>query len=230
MSRDPGERRRVLLFGKVPRPGRTKTRLAPALGEEGAARLYRAFLDDTVRLAGRSVAEEVELWLAGRPAGSDGTAVTDRHAGLRVRRQVGDGLGERLRGAFAAAFDEGVDLAAVLGTDHPTLPPARIDEAFASLAAAEAVLGPTRDGGYYLLALRREAWPRAAALFREIPWSTREVAAVTRRRAREAGVEIRSLATWYDVDEPAELERLREDVDPATATARALTRLDAASD
>lgn len=224
MNGDPAASRRVLLFGKVPRPGHAKTRLAPALGEEGAARLYRAFLDDTVRLARASGADGVELWLAGPPQEAEGLG--RRHPGLRLRRQVGEGLGERLRRAFETAFREGAGRAAVLGTDHPTLPPERLDDAFAALDGAAGALGPTPDGGYYLLALRREAWPRAAELFRDVPWSTPEVASVTRSRAREAGIELHTLPGWYDVDEPAELGRLRRDAAPGTATARALERLD----
>lgn len=224
MSREPGAPRRVLLFGKVPRPGRVKTRLAPALGVGTAARLYRAFLDDTVRLARASGAEQVELWLAGPREGAE--EVAGRHPDVRLRRQSGDGLGARLRHAFEAAFREGVGRAAVLGTDHPTLPPERIDEAFRTVESADAALGPTRDGGYYLLALARGAWPRAAGLFREVPWSTGEVAEVTRRRAREEGLTLSSLPGWYDVDEPEELDRLRRDATPGTATARFLERLD----
>ncbi len=216
--------RRVLLFGKVPRPGDVKTRLAPALGTEGAARLYRAFLEDTVRLARASGAGEVELWLAGPVGAAEGLA--DRHPGLSVRAQAGRGLGERLRRAFASIFRRGAGSAAVLGTDHPTLPPERIDAAFAALGEADAALGPTPDGGYYLLALRREAWPAAAGLFRDVPWSTPEVAPVTRSRARAAGLDLAVLPAWYDVDEPDELARLRRDADPDSATGRALARLD----
>lgn len=217
--------RRVLLFGKIPRPGHAKTRLAPALGPEGAARLYRAFLDDTVELARASGVEQVELWLADRPEEADGIAA--RHPQLRLRRQAGDELGSRLRHAFETAFREGVERAAAVGTDHPTLPPDRIRTAFRAVRDADAALGPSPDGGYHLLAVRRAAWPGAEALFREIPWSTGEVAAMTRRRAREAGLALRELEPWYDVDEPAELERLRRDAAPDTATARALERLDA---
>ena len=225
MSRTPAAARRVLLFGKVPRPGETKTRLAPALGARGAARLYRAFLDDTVRLARASGAAEVELWLAGPEEEAGGLA--RRHPDLRLRRQRGDGLGDRLRHAFDTAFREGVGAAAALGTDHPTLPPGRLEDAFRALEGADAALGPTPDGGYYLLALRREAWPRAEELFLEVPWSTPEVAAATRSRARRAEIELRTLDGWYDVDEPGELDRLRRDAEPGTATARILERLDA---
>ena len=225
MSRDPAAPRRVLLFGKVPRPGETKTRLAPALGDEGAARLYRAFLEDTIRLARASGADEVELWLAGTEEGIRADAA--RHPGLTVRRQSGEGLGERLRRAFEKAFREGAARAAALGTDHPTLPPGRVDAAFAALDDVDGVLGPTPDGGYYLVALRRSAWPRAEALFRSIPWSGPDVAATTRERAREAGLEMDEIEAWYDVDEPAELERLRRDAAPGSATARALERLGA---
>lgn len=215
---------RLLVFARPPVRGATKTRLAPALGEEGAARLYRAFLDDTVRLARASGADEVELWLAGAEEEADAGA---RHPAVPVRRQSGEGLGARLRRAFEAAFREGAARAAALGTDHPTLPPERIDEAFAGLDDADVVLGPTPDGGYYLLALQRSAWPAAAALFREIPWSTSRVAETTRERARQAGLVLDEIGVWYDVDEPHDLERLRRDTAPDSATSRALDRLEA---
>lgn len=223
MSRTPASPRRVLLFGKVPRPGQAKTRLAPALGDEGAARLYRAFLADTVALA-RGTGAEVELWLAG-PAAEIGEGTGDPD-GITVRRQPDGDLGRRLRHAFEDAFGDGVERAVALGTDHPTLPSDRVEEAFRAARDVDVGLGPTADGGYYLLALRRSAWPRAEVLFRDVPWSTDAVAAVTRRRAREAGLSLRSLEAWYDVDEPDELERLREDVAEGSATARALDRLD----
>lgn len=223
MSPEPAPPRRVLLFGKVPRPGRAKTRLAPALGAEGAARLYRAFLADTVALA-RGSGADVELWLSG-PAEEVG-AGADNLPDVRLRRQPDGDLGDRLVHAFGDAFEAGTGRAVALGTDHPTLPPERIDEAFGSVGEADVGLGPATDGGYYLLALRRAAWPRARELFRAVPWSSSRVAEVTRRRAREAGLSLRSLPTWYDVDEPDQLERLRRDVEEGTATARALARID----
>lgn len=211
-----------MIFGKVPEPGRTKTRLEPAVGREGAARLYEGFLDDTVRL-GRQAAALPELWLAG--ADDAGSRLRRRYPGVRLRRQPEGGLGDRLRSAFEAAFEEGASRAVAVGSDHPTLPGEHLEEAFEVLERADACVGPTPDGGYWGVGLRRQAWPRATALFEDVPWSTGDVLRATLRRAEERGLRLRRVSRWYDVDEPADLERLRRDVGPDTATAAALADL-----
>lgn len=216
---------RLMVFGKVPRAGHTKTRLAPALGEEGAARLYRAFLDDVLEL-GRSVPAELELWIAPRPGRDDDLG--GRRPEVRIRRQAEGGLGARLRAAFRAAFEEGAERALAVGSDHPTLPPGHLREALEALGGCDACVGPTPDGGYWAVGIRRDAWPRAAGLFEDVPWSTPRVLAATMARARRAGVEVARVSAWYDVDEPRDLERLRRDVRPGSATAGALERLGAA--
>lgn len=211
-----------MVFGKRPVPGRAKTRLAPALGAEGAAELYQAFLDDVVRAA-RSVPEaEVELWIPDPRPGE----LADRYAGVRLRRQSGSDLGLRLVDALDTAFREGVDRAVVVGSDHPTLPPRLLAAAFEELEGADAVFGPTTDGGYWATGLRSGAWPAGRGLFERIPWSTREVMAATRRRGEALGLRLAELPDWYDVDRPAELDRLREDLAAGSATARTLRRLD----
>lgn len=211
-----------MIFGKVPEPGRTKTRLAPVLGEEGAATLYEAFLKDVVDRC-REVEAERELWVPRRPGAA--ARLGRRFPGLTVRWQAGDDLGERLRAAFGRAFGEGARRALVVGSDHPTLPGNLLARAFDALDEARAVVGATRDGGYYALALRADAWPEGETLFRAVPWSTSRVLEATLQRAREAGVQVARLPTWYDVDEPGELERLLGDVRPGSATARALSEL-----
>ena len=97
----------------------------------------------------------------------------------------------------------------VIGADAPTLPPERVEVAFARLAAgAPAVVAPAVDGGYVLLGLREPSW----ALFREVPWGTDAVWETTRRRAGAAGLAIEVLDPWFDVDDAAALERLRRDL------------------
>lgn len=221
----PPSSRHLLLFGKVPEAGSTKTRLAPALGDDGAARLYRAFLEDTVRRTGAVEVEHRSLWLAGSVEGRE--RVGDRRPGLDVRRQRGAGLGARMAHALETAFGEGAGRALIVGTDHPTLPPERLDRAFRLLDSTDLVLGPSDDGGYYAVGLRREAWPAAAGLFRDVPWSTGRVLDVTRERAEGAGLTRRELPAWYDVDRPSELERLRRDADPDSRSLRVLRSLDA---
>lgn len=225
--------RRILLFAKPPVPGRVKTRLAPLLGPEGAAELYAAFLEDVVA-AVRPVQAGAELWLEPATgehpdrratARAEGAALAER-LGLRLRWQAeGEELGGRLRGAFDRAFADGVAEAVALGSDHPTLPPARLAEAFRALATARVTVGPSRDGGYYLIGLSRSAWPGAADLFREVPWSTPRVLAVTRGRIESLRLRARELPAWYDVDEPGDLAVLRRHVSPDSRTAAALARL-----
>lgn len=213
---------RVMVFGKLPRPGRVKTRLAPVLGEAGAARLYDAFLEDVLELC-RAAGTHPELWV---PRRSDaGEVLPDRHPDVALRWQPQGDLGDRLRAAFEAAFREDDGRALVVGSDHPTLPPGHVEEALRALEEADACLGPTADGGYWAVGLRRRAWPRAARLFDDVPWSTPDVLETTLARAAEAGVEVRLASAWYDVDEPEDLERLRRDVPPDSATADELARL-----
>lgn len=211
-----------MVFGKLPRAGRVKTRLAPALGDEGAAELYDAFLEDVLARC-RAAGADPELWVPRRPGARE--ELSRRHPGVDLRWQPEGGLGARLRAAFEAAFRDGVGRALVVGSDHPTLPPGHLEEALAALGTADAVLGPTADGGYWAVGVRRRAWPRAARLFEDVPWSTPEVTETTLARADEAGVDVRTVSAWYDVDEPADLERLRRDVSEGSATAGRLERL-----
>lgn len=220
-----GSPRHLHLFGKVPEAGSAKTRLAPALGDRGAARLYRAFLDDTLRRTAGTEVEQRTLWLAGDDAGLE--RVRERHPGLPVRPQRGEDLGERMARAMETSFSEGGGRVLILGTDHPTLPPDLPARAFRLLESADLVLGPSDDGGYYAVGLRREAWPAGRELFRGVPWSTGRVLSVTRAKAESAGLRRRELPQWYDVDLPAELARLRRDADPESESLRVLRSLEA---
>lgn len=217
--------RRLILFAKVPEPGRAKTRLAPGLGEEGAARLYQAFLDDAIALCGRVEGASLELWASG------GAGVREYFAGrypeLPVRLQSGRDLGERLSGAFESSFAAGADHVVIAGSDHPTLPSSYLDRAFSALVDAQLVIGPSADGGYYAIGLARHAWPEAASLFVGVPWSTPAVLETTRRTARRLGIGHVELPEWYDVDDPSGLRRLRREADPASHTGRMLARLPA---
>lgn len=218
-----GPSRRLVLFAKLPRPGRVKTRLTPALGREGAARLYRAFLDDMAVVLGEVEVERRELWLAGDGTGR--AAMARRYPELEVRVQHGGDLGERLVHAFDTAFEEGDDLVVIVGSDHPSLPPSHLAVAFRHLREAELILGPTRDGGYYAVGLGRTVWPEAAPLFRDVPWSTPGVLDRTRRAAETLELSRRELPEWYDVDTPEDLDRLRADVRAGSRTGRALAGL-----
>lgn len=220
----------LLLFARVPRAGAVKTRLAARLGEDGALRLYRAFLED----AGRAYARPArwESVLCGDPDGRDAAFDDAFPRPWRRASQASGDLGRRLAAAFEEAFDSGAPAAAAVGADHPALPAARLVELFDALAAgASASLIPADDGGYCAIGLTAGVSPRL--VFDAIAWSTDGVLEATVARLAAAGVAHRVLAPAYDVDRPEDLDRLGRDLsgrDPGEddyprATAAALRAL-----
>jgi rSAM/selenodomain-associated transferase 1 len=201
-------RRRLLLFTKPAREGRVKTRLIGDLTPREAALLHRAFVDDLLaRLAGG----DFDLQLAW--ALEEGEVVPSGPVPGVAQR--GADLGARLFNALSDAAREAPYVAAV-GSDHPTLPLAIVEEAFAALeAGAEVVLGPAEDGGYYLIALAAERV--SPHLFTDIPWSTERVLEATLERCRELGLTPHLLQPASDVDTPADLARLAESLAAETS-------------
>ncbi|MEZ4475185.1 MAG: TIGR04282 family arsenosugar biosynthesis glycosyltransferase [bacterium] len=187
-----------MIFAKAPEPGQVKTRLVPALGVEGAARLHAALLADVAERHQRP-GRVVTLWRAGDLAHPIWTTL-----GLPLATQPDGDLGDRQRAAFAA---EGADGAAVvvIGTDSPTLPPALVDAAFAALARVPVVIGPATDGGYYLLGLRGLLPP----LFTGVAWGTDAVLPHLLETLHALRISFEVLDFWYDIDRPADLRLLR---------------------
>jgi rSAM/selenodomain-associated transferase 1 len=216
-----------MVFARLPRAGEVKTRLIPVLGRKGAEKLYGAFLDDTIHMARQIDGVTRALWVVRHPDAI--REMQGRYVDFAVREQPSGDLGNRMRRAFEHAFGERVDYAVIVGSDHPTLPASYVRRAFDALKGAHLVLGPTEDGGYYAIGLRRYAWPLAAGLFADIAWSTPAVLTQTRHRASTLGLCHVELPTWYDVDEPHQLARLVSDADPDSATMRALQALDSAA-
>jgi hypothetical protein len=201
----------LVIFARHP-SGRVKTRLIPHLGVRGAQGFHRACLQATARLAA-SLPRALDKFLyLTSPIPSDARR-TARSMGLasrlHVRVQGGSDLGARLARMFAALWNEGYERVVVIGSDSPTLTRRRVLDALAALRRAEAVLGPARDGGYYLIGLRRTAKKR---LFDGVAWGTRRAFAQTRRNLRAAGLRVRLLPVGYDVDTPADLRRLERAV------------------
>ena len=184
---------RILIFAKAPVPGRVKTRLIPALGAEGAARLAADMLCETVNEA-LATGWEVELWGEPDPAGwYEGPPV-------RLRAQGSGGLGARLAQATRQTLDEASSVL-LIGTDCPELDRSRLAAAAAALGPYDAVLHPTEDGGYALLGLKRFS----ATLFDDMPWSTAAVCDETRARIETLGWSLHVGDTLRDIDEPEDL-------------------------
>lgn len=196
----------LVVFAKAPEPGLVKTRLTGVLTEEEAARLYEAFLWDSLE-AYVGLPAVVRLYLA--PSSGDlpdGLVPED----VSVHTQRGAGLGERMLNAFVETFVAGYERVVIIGTDHPTLPLAFVERAFAELASPLAtVIGPSEDGGYYLLGMN-EVYPQ---LFRGMTYSHPDVFEDTLQRVHTTPASLSILPTWYDVDTPAALRRLAADLD-----------------
>lgn len=199
--------RRLLLFAKAPVPGRVKTRLvAPGgLTVAGAASLHRALVADLANRLSAGAWELVLMWGLTPDARPPAELAP---ADVPWRRQEGRDLGERLYNGLRWAAG-GADRVAAVGSDHPDLDSARVEEAFDALdAGREAVIGPAVDGGYYLIALRRQALhPR---LFESIAWSAPSVLATTLARVGELGLDSALLPEARDLDTVADLARFRE--------------------
>jgi rSAM/selenodomain-associated transferase 1 len=192
---------------KAPRAGLVKTRLTPLLSDADAAALAACFAHDAVNGASR-VASEVIIAYA--PANGRDMLEASLPSGLHWMEQRGEDLGERLEGVAEQAFDLGFGPLIFIGADSPTLPPSFIATTIDSLAAAESdiALGPTEDGGFYLVGLRSHT----RGIFQHIAWSTSEAYAQTARNAARLGLRLLELPLWYDVDTPADLQRLRAEL------------------
>jgi uncharacterized protein len=216
---------RLLIFARQPVPGRVKTRLSPPLTPVQAAALYDACVRDVIAAAARGRAR-VELWHDGAPGAADHFTGAFPH--LHVEAQAPGDLGARMKDAFARAFAELAQRVVIVGSDAPTLPEPVLGAAFDHLHDAEAVIGPTIDGGYYLIGLAAGAWPRAARLFDGVAWSSDSVYAVTLERAAEAVLALRVLPGWYDIDHADDVRRAGRDAAPDSHVGRWLATPDAA--
>jgi rSAM/selenodomain-associated transferase 1 len=189
----------IAILAKAPLPGLAKTRLAPVLGADGAANLQARFIAHTVTTAQSAAVGPVTLW-----------AAPDRHhpvfqaiaaPGVALAAQPEGDLGARMMAVVEAARGPAI----VVGTDCPALTPEHLRAAArALLDGIDVVIIPVDDGGYGLIGMQRPQ----PALFEGMTWSTSSVMAQTRRRLSRLGLSWREPARLWDVDRPADLDRL----------------------
>jgi uncharacterized protein len=191
-------RGRVIVFARAPVPGRAKTRLIPALGAEGAAALAARLTEHSLSAATRARVGPVELWCAPDVSHPFFVRCAQRY-GVALRSQGRGDLGRRMHRALAASTP-----AILIGSDLPGMTPAYLRAAARALRRSDVVVGPAGDGGYGLIGLRAPQ----PSLFAGVSWGAPAVLAQTRRRIGRAGLRARELATLYDVDRPADLNRL----------------------
>jgi rSAM/selenodomain-associated transferase 1 len=198
----------LTVMAKAPRPGRVKTRLSPPLTLDQTAALNICFLRDTTECLATIPASAglISYTPVGEEALFDGLLP----ATFALVPQRGDGFGERLLAAAQDILTLGYGAVCLIDSDSPTVPAAAYAQAVAELAKPgdRIVLGPSHDGGYYLIGMKH-AHPEA---FERISWSTASVLDETKTRCDEAGIELVLLPTWYDVDDAATLAILKDEL------------------
>jgi hypothetical protein len=205
--------RTLVIMAKAPRPGRVKTRLTPSLPVEAVTAFYRCLLDDTVTLA-RSL-DDVEIAIMCPEPDVDELAclVGD---GVRVVPQTGEGLAAGLTSAFARFAAFGRQRVVAFNSDSPHLPASVLENAFEALIRHDVIVGPTHDGGYYLVGAKA-TYP---GLFESDGMGTKSALDALLTRARTLQLAVGFTDPFYDIDVAADLTRLATDLRLAPARAQ----------
>ena|SRR5579863_288264 len=217
----------LVIIARYPEAGKTKTRLARTIGDEATVQLYQAFLTD---LARRFAGQQYDLYWTYTPAHVDyaafiATLVPEFASSMTCFPQQGADLGERLLYAFQWIHAQGYLNIILIGSDSPHISRNIVANAQVALHQADVVLGPSDDGGYYLIAMHEPH-----DVFSGIPMSTSEVKQRTIEQAERQGLTVRCIDPLFDIDELADLLRLAqllntdEQLAPATAATITSTR------
>ena len=194
----------LIIFAKAPDPGGVKTRLQPALTPEEGARLQEALILDTLALTDSL---PVRRALAAPPPLDHPFLVrVGRERSIPLVEQTGETLGDRMRHAFEWGFGRGFQKVVLIGCDAPTLPADFIRQAFDDLDRAPLAVGPSLDGGYYLIGAR----PPLVDLFSGVRWGSDQVLIQTLQKVNAGKLDCALLPYWYDIDRPADLISLKE--------------------
>jgi len=195
------QKQHLIIFTRYPEPGKTKTRLIPALGSIGAANLQQQMTEHTVFQA-RELQKANDISVEVRFAGGSLQLMQDWLGSTLVYQSQGEGdLGGRMARSLADAFQKSAEQVIIIGTDCPSLTNQMMATAFQKLQIVDLVLGPAMDGGYYLIGLRR----LIPELFANIDWGTSQVLQQTMSIAEKSQVSHLSLPVLADVDRPEDL-------------------------
>lgn len=202
----------IILFAKAPVPGRVKTRLLPVLSADEAAALHTTFVADMIERLQQVPGTHFELHT---------DIPSDAWAEFSVTRklQIPGDLGLKMLHSLASAFASGYDRAIIVGSDSPNLPVDHVQRLMTS--GADIALGPTEDGGYYAISAKRTH----SAMFEGVAWSTPATLSGTERALANCGLTMELGEIWFDVDEPADLQRLQACTDLPRRTRAFLQRI-----
>lgn len=211
-------RRAVICFTRVPRPGVTKTRLLPVLSPEQCAALHRAFLMDQARVY-RELAAELFVAYAPDP---DWELLKDIFPmAAEFFPQEGEDLGERMDAAIRRVLILGFERVVLTGTDLPAMGYEHLESGFSALDSFDVVLGPTPDGGYYLVGTKTPC----PAVFENQQYGGGNVYENTAAAVERAGLSLGQALPCGDVDTPEDLRRLVLQADPESHTGQLLAEL-----
>lgn len=191
----------LILFSKYPQEGKVKTRLAKAIGDGLALGLYECFIRDMLDKLG-PLPYSLHLFVTPPDKKTAMQQWLGKDAALHA--QEGHDLGARMQKAFEEMFQQGYESCVLIGCDFPDLPAAVLHEAFDKLKSTEAVIGPTRDGGYYMLGFQRSRFCKS--IFHNIEWSTETVFEKTMAVFKRENIRVAMVRQWWDVDDPKDLK------------------------
>jgi rSAM/selenodomain-associated transferase 1 len=197
----------VVIMAKEPKVGATKTRLCPPLNHQQSTELYEGMLLDTIALCGGL--EGIDLGIAVTPAESVAYFERVSPSGTLLLPVEGADIGECLAVVIGRLLEMGYPGVLALNADGPTLPSKYISQAVSRLKNHDVVLGPSEDGGYYLVGLKH----MHTGIFEGIEWSTPRVLTQTLQQTIELDLSVSLLPEWFDIDSAADLERIQAEVD-----------------
>ncbi|MGD9947004.1 MAG: TIGR04282 family arsenosugar biosynthesis glycosyltransferase [Desulfobulbus sp.] len=199
----------IAIMVRVPVAGKVKTRLIPALGAEGACCFYQAMVEDILRQA-KATGMPIHLFFTGGTKAQ--LPLSWQPFAANISLQQGEDLGARMSHVVATCFQESAQVV-LIGSDIPDMRTEILVSADRALAAHEVVLTPAMDGGYCLLGLKRGV--DVAKIFRDMPWSTHRVLAITRQRLSDLGHRVSFLPALRDIDTPEDLLAYQKQANPS---------------
>ena len=197
----------LLFFIRYPEKGRVKTRLAASIGDEGAVKLYKGFLLNILSNLNKGTFLFYLCFFPGDSLVNLKKWLGEEHLYMA---QYGGGLGERMENCFMEAFALSFKRVVLVGSDIPELPLEVIEEAFHSLQKKDAVIGPSLDGGYYLIGFKDKTF--SSKIFKGIPWSKERVFEETMKILEREGLTVHTLKPLRDIDTIEDLRNLSKDI------------------
>ena len=195
----------LILFARDPILGKVKTRLSPFLADDVILNLYTCFLQDSLDNIGK--VENVDRFVGVAPSNESGFFTGTLGSDIRMFVQGGESLGDKMRRAIQDRFAEGYERVVIIGSDSPSLPVPYLYRALGS--EKDMVLGPSTDGGYYLIGMRG----KVVEVFKDVTWGTETVLQETCERLVKNGASLELLPVWYDVDTPEDLKFFKTHLD-----------------